>query len=171
MTNLTQGCFYSVFQKTLQALRKLRFLNQSAFICSAPPTGTITRWAGIFILKGSDDMRRINRHAQMRMHKRKQKKRYGYGLYTTYRTNTRLHEDECRNENENRPNARNGGYQYWQVYYLTGGRQYAKHCTNSAIRSMYRNILNAINDEDMDDVQALRGSDYEKMYDYEWEIW
>ena len=116
-------------------------------------------------------MRRINRHAQMRMHKRKQKKRYGYGLYSGYRTNIRLHEDECRREYEDNPNARNGGYKYWNVYYLTGERKYAKHCTNRVIRAMYRDMLNAVGGDGLDDVQALRGSDYEKMFDYDWTIW
>lgn len=115
--------------------------------------------------------RRLNRHAEKRRHKRKLKQRYGHGLYTRYRTNLRLHEDECREENIDNPNARNGGYEYWQAYYLTGPRQYAKFCTNRVIRAMYRDMIRRMAEEDMDEIPALKGSDYEKAYDYAWTIW
>ena len=116
-------------------------------------------------------MRNINRHAMMRKHKRRMKKKYGYGLYNGYRTNIRLHEDECRENYGDCKNARNGGYEYWQSYYLTGPRQYAKNCTNRVIRAIYRDMLNTLDADALEDVQALRGSDYEKMYDYNWTIW
>jgi len=116
-------------------------------------------------------IRYINRHAMMRKHKRHLKKKYGYGLYNGYRTNLRLHEDECRQNSKDWPNARNGGYEYWQTYYLTGPRQYAKSCTNRAIRAYYRDILRTLAEDELEDVQALCGSDYEKMYDYDWTIW
>lgn len=116
-------------------------------------------------------MRRINRHAQMRKHKRKLKQKYGYGLYEGYKTNLKLHEDECRERWGDMRNARNGGYQYWQSYYLTGPRQYAKSCTNRVIRAMFRDMLNMLDKEDMDDIPAFRGADYEKIYDYDWTIW
>lgn len=116
-------------------------------------------------------VRHTNRYAMMRKHKRKLKKKYGYGLYEGYKTNIRLHEDKCRRENGNSPNARNGGYEYWQSYYLTGPRQYAKKCTNRLIRARYRDLLRTIEEEALDDIQALCGSDYEKMFDYDWTIW
>ena len=115
--------------------------------------------------------RRLNRHAMVRKHKRKMKQRYGRGLYTNYRTNLRLHEDECCEKYADRQNIRNGGYEYWKTYYLTGPRRYAKSCTNRAIRSRYRDMLRTIAEDMLDEVQALCGSDYEKMYDYDWTIW
>ena len=115
--------------------------------------------------------RRTNRHAELRRHKRKMKQRYGHGLYTTYRTNLKLHEQECRDEYGDMPNARNGGYDYWKIYYLTGPRQYAKDCTNRVIRAMYRDLFRKMNKEDMDEIQAYHGADYEKAYDYAWTIW
>lgn len=114
---------------------------------------------------------RLNRHALMRKHKRNLKKKYGYGLYTGYRSNPHLMETEYRDKYGNCKNARNGGYEYWRHYYLTGPRQHAKHCTNRAIRAIYRDLLNKIDAESMDDVQALSGSDYEKLFDYMWTIW
>lgn len=116
-------------------------------------------------------MRRLNRHAMMRKHKRKMKQKYGRGLYEGYRTNLRMHEDWCRENYGNCRNARNGGYEYWQTYYLTGPRQYAKEQTNGVIRAFYRDLINSLDIEDLEDVQALTGSDYEKMYDYDWTIW
>ena len=113
----------------------------------------------------------INRHAVKSKHKREMKKRYGHGLYTTYRTNTKLHEAECRDKYGDRPNARNGGYEYWKVYYLSGPRKFAKNSTNRVIRCAYRDMLRTLNNEALDDVQALTGADYEKMYDYDWTIW
>lgn len=115
--------------------------------------------------------RRMNRYAQMRRHKRKLKQKYGHGLYTGYRTNLKLHEDECRANCGNWPNdrTRNGGYEYWQSYYLTGPRTYARRCTNRAIRAMYRDLLKTL--ADLEDVQALSGSDYEKAFDYDWAVW
>lgn len=113
----------------------------------------------------------INKNAALRKHKQKMKKRYGCGLYTTYRTNTKLHEEECREKYKDCPTARNGGYEYWKTYYLSGPRQFAKNCTNRAIRCAYRRMLHSLSEESMDDVQALTGADYEKMFDYLWTIY
>lgn len=115
--------------------------------------------------------RKLNRYAEKRRHKMKLKKKYGYGLYEGYRTNLRRHEDECRERWGDTRNARNGGYQYWQAYYLTGPRQYAKETTNSVIRAMFRGLLRNLSEDDMDEVPVFKGSDYEKTYDYDWTIW
>ena len=115
--------------------------------------------------------RKLNRHAQMRKHKQELKRKYGHGLYEGYRTNLRRHEDECRERWGDMRNARYGGYQYWQAYYLTGPRQYAKFCTNRAIRAMFRDMLRNMTEDMMDDVPVFRGADYEKMFDYDWTIW
>lgn len=115
--------------------------------------------------------KRLNRYAEERRHKRKLKQKYGHGLYEGYRTNIRLHEDECRREYGDRKNARNGGYEYWQSYYLTGPRKYAKWCTNRVIRAMYRDLFRRIREDDLDDIVALHSGDYEKYFDYDWTIW
>ena len=114
---------------------------------------------------------RMNRHAQMRRHKRKLKEKYGRGLYTGYRTNPKLMEEEYREKYVDMKNARNGGYEYWQSYYLTGPRKYAKETTNGVIRAMYRALLSVLDPDELEDVQALKGSDYEKTFDYDWTIW
>lgn len=116
---------------------------------------------------------RLNRHAAKRRHKRILKQKYGHGLYTGYRTNLKLHEDECRAECGKWPKdrTRNGGYEYWQAYYLTGPRQHAKTCTNRVIRAMFRDMLRNMSEDDMDDIPVFRGSDYEKAYDYMWTVW
>lgn len=63
---------------------------------------------------------------------------------------------------------RNDGYQYWQRFYLSGSRKYAKDCTNSVIRSKYRAL---ISNGELDEIIAPRGSDYEKEFDYLWTIY
>ena len=119
---------------------------------------------------------RDNRHAAVRRHKLKQKRRYGI-RYNRYADNPNAFEEERRTEAENergwyrRYHPRNGGYEYWKEFYLTGPRQYAKSCTNGVIRARYRDLLRSLSEEDLEDIQALRGSDYEKMFDFWWTLW
>ena len=80
-------------------------------------------------------------------------------------------ETEYREKYGDMKNARNGGYEYWQSYYLTGSRRYAKESTNSVIRAMYRALLNTKDPDSLEEVQAFTGSDYEKAFDYDWTIW
>lgn len=113
----------------------------------------------------------MNRHERKRKHKRILKKKFGYScLYSGYRTNTKLMEDEYRADDRYN-NERNGGYHYWINYALSGPRQYAKDATNGVIRAKYRDLLKTMSEEDMDDIYALNHSDYEKYYDYDWTIW
>lgn len=113
---------------------------------------------------------RPNRYANKRKHKINMKRKYGYGLYEGYRSNIWLHENECK-EKCMSPHARNGGYEYWKAYYISGCRRYAKCCTNRAIRAYYRDQIRRLDRDGMEDVSALRGADYEKMYDYVNAIW
>lgn len=100
-----------------------------------------------------------------------QKKKYGHGLYSGYRTNTKLHEAECRANEMNRPDAPNGGYKYWKEFYLSGRRRIAKDRTNRAIRAFYRMLLSTLSETTADDIPCLRCADYEKMSDYEWTVY
>jgi len=63
---------------------------------------------------------------------------------------------------------RNGGYTYWETFYLSGPRKFAKRCTNRKIRGTFREL---IANADPEDVPTLRGSDYEKLFDYFWTIY
>ena len=63
---------------------------------------------------------------------------------------------------------RNGGYNYWDNYYISGARKYAKDCTNRKIRSKYRNLLA---NQEFEHIMTLSGSQYEKEFDYFWTIW
>jgi hypothetical protein len=65
---------------------------------------------------------------------------------------------------------RNGGYEYWKLWYLSNDRRHCKRTTDRKIRSMYKQIIHR-RDLDPEDVEALRGSDYEKIFDYWWEIY
>lgn len=115
---------------------------------------------------------RPNRYANKRKHKIKMKKRYSFGpVYGGHRSNIWLHESECREQHSGQPWARNGGYEYWKAYYLSGERKYAKLCTNRVIRAYYRDQIRKLDQEAMEDIAALRGADYEKMFDYVWTIW
>ena len=117
----------------------------------------------------------LNRYDRLRKHKRYLKQRHA-NSYCRWN----IHEDE-RRERESaaedtywsrRHRPRNGGYEYWRNCYLSGCRRYAKDCTNSHIRAKYRQMaLRNMTDEFLEDVVALKGSDYEKEYDYLWTIW
>ena len=118
---------------------------------------------------------RTNRYANKRKHKRKLKQRHAM-MCDGARTNLDLVRQRYQDERDTFPwwekhHPRNGGYEYWSQFYLSGPRQYAKECTNSVIRSRYRDILRSIDDDNMDDIQAFQGSDYEKMFDFWWTIW
>lgn len=118
---------------------------------------------------------RNNRYAAKRKHKRQMKKKYSI-LCDGYATNTHLtrQRHERWMEEEWRwwhPDPRNNGYHYWCIYDLSGRRGYGKDRTNRTIRAMYRDLLHDMDDDTMEDLVALRGSDYEKMYDYAYEIW
>lgn len=63
---------------------------------------------------------------------------------------------------------RNGGYHYWDQFYLSGSRGFAKKYSDKRIRQRFRE---RIRNTDPEDVIALRGSDYEKEFDYAWTIW
>lgn len=63
---------------------------------------------------------------------------------------------------------RNSGYRYWETYYLSGRRKVAKEETNRRIRQKYR--IDAMNYESRD-VPALQNSEYQKEFDYAWEIY
>jgi hypothetical protein len=115
-----------------------------------------------------------NRYANKRKHKRLQKKQYARrdGIYSD---NLNMMEQECLDEYERYPwrgkNRPNNGYEYWQTMYLSGPRQYAKWCTNRAIRAYYRDQIRKLDEEMLDDLQGLQGADYEKMFDYLWTVW
>lgn len=127
---------------------------------------------------------RDNRHAAIRRHKLRQKRLYGIHYGGRYAENPKVFEEKKREETENdrrmyrrchphesgyRPP--NGGYEYWKEFYLTGPRKYAKSCTNDVIRAKYRDLLNSLNLEDLENIQALRGSDYEKLFDFWWTLY
>ena len=116
---------------------------------------------------------RTNRYANKRKHKRKLKQRHAM-LYDGNRTNLdmvrqRYQSDDSEWSRKHHP--RNGGYEYWSQFCRSGTRRFAKDETNGVIRARYRDILKLLNDDNMDDIQALQGSDYEKMFDFWWTLW
>ena len=116
-------------------------------------------------------MNRLNRHAMKRRHKRETEKKYakgyayGSGQYDVGRLRRKLMAEAAEGD---RHGLRNNGWEYWQVYYLTGRRQYAKKYSDKRIRQKYRIMIRQM---DPDDVTAPRGADYEKEYDDAWTIW
>lgn len=63
---------------------------------------------------------------------------------------------------------RNGGYNYWIDFSLSGPKQCAKDCTNRRIRSKFKQLLSK---EDFENIMTLQGSDYAKEYDYWWAVY
>lgn len=109
----------------------------------------------------------LNRHAMKMRHKHEMQKRYmrKYGGYQ----NLKIFEEEIRRQNHGwYKSQRNGGWDYWSEWYLTGSRQYAKKYSDKRIRQKYRQMIKKLSPED---VTAPRGADYEKEYDYAWTIW
>jgi len=159
------------FKKLTEIYLKLRVLSQAAFIRCINFRRN-DQPAEVFYMKDGDPVSKwINRHAMMRKHKKHLKKKYGYGLWADdYYTNQKLHEQKCCQEGYWRRGKRNGGYEYWKTCYLSGVRRFAKNSTNRVIRAKYRDLLNGVDIENADDVQALTGSDYEKMFDYWWTV-
>ena len=119
-------------------------------------------------------MAKRNRYAQKRQHKREMKKRYMRKYACGVYHNLKLFEDKLREEgsqdtlwNRKHP-PRNGGYEYWDEFFYSGKRQYAKKYSDKRIRQKYRQLIKKL---DHEDVTAPRGADYEKEYDYWWTIW
>ena len=116
---------------------------------------------------------RINRYANKRKHKRRLKQRHAM-VCDGCRTNLDLVRQRYQNDDDFwwwcTHHPRNGGYEYWRQFARSGMRRFAKEATNGVIRSRYRDMLRNAGFDD-DDVQALRGSDYEKMFDFWWTLW
>lgn len=120
---------------------------------------------------------RINRYANKRKHKRRLKQRHAM-VCDGCRTNLDLVRHRYQEDDDfwwwaiHHP--RNGGYEYWNQFARSGARRFAKDATNGVIRSRYRDVLRGIdpyNEDEIEDIQALRGSDYEKMFDFWWTLW
>lgn len=116
----------------------------------------------------------LNRYARKRRHKRKMKEKYAKNR--SY-SNVKLLEDTDREETARGDNwwiikhghrARNGGFTYWDNFYISGRRGNAKKCSDKRIRSHFREMLAHM---DPDEIPAYRGKDHEKEYDYKWEVW
>ena len=114
-------------------------------------------------------MRKMNRHEQMRRHKRKMKKRFGL-WFDGYATNIKLVEDRNKSFCRFRSTPPNDGFEYWKTFYLSGLRKFAKQCSEGVIRAQYRNMLSKIDADDMEDIPALCGSEYKRVFDYDWTI-
>jgi len=121
-------------------------------------------------------MRRMNRYAQKRRHKRELEKKYargyGYGTHREYdvkalRRRLELEAQEDCYWNRKHP-PRNNGWEYWKLYDMTGMRQYAKKFSDKRIRQKYRIMIRKM---DPEDAFVPQGADYEKEYDYEYTIW
>lgn len=118
----------------------------------------------------------MNRHAEKRRHKRIQQKQYMTMYSFGRRSNLKLFMNTMRDQAEEDANtwwcrkhpARNGGWEYWRRFYMSGSRRFAKQYTNRKIRQKYRTMLS---NTDHEDAVALHGADYEKEFDYEYTVW
>lgn len=104
--------------------------------------------------------RQVNRYAAKMIHKKKLKKLYrrywwGRGLKGNSWEDYVAHADE------------DDDLEYWKVWYLSGARKFASDCSNSKLRSMFKNELSY---DDYDDMTSLHHSQYKKYFDYWWTI-
>ena len=127
---------------------------------------------------------RKNRYSNKRHHIDVQKKKFLSGLWRSstigmsYEQYLATRSDE---EREYRTRAyKQGGLpsceQYWSTCYVSGPRCFVKDMTSSILRSDWRNMKNALlllEDDEFDDVDySIRNnSDYQKHFDYTWNIW
>ena len=116
----------------------------------------------------------LNRHALKRRHKHELQKRHMLQYSNGRDHNIKEFSDRLRGEaredsywNRRHP-PRNGGWEYWRGYYLSGVRQYAKKYSDKRIRQKYRLMINHM---DPEDVTAPQRASYEKEYDYAWTVW
>ena len=121
-------------------------------------------------------MAKVNRYAQKRQHKRKMQKRYMLKYSFGRDHNLTEFRDRLIREAEEYADTwwgkkhppRNEGYEYWDEFFYSGMRQYAKKFSDKRIRQKYRQMIKKM---DPEDVTAPRGADYEKEFDYWWTIW
>ena len=127
---------------------------------------------------------RKNRYSNKRHHIDVQKKKFLSNLWRSstigmsYEQYLATRDEE---EREWRPRGyKQGGLpackQYWTTCYISGPRGYAKDMTSSILRSNWRNMKSALllcDDEELDDIDYSIGnnSDYQKYFDYLWNIW
>ena len=57
--------------------------------------------------------------------------------------------------------------EYWKVWYLSGARKFASDCSNSKLRSTFKDELAHA---DYEDICSLHHSQYKKYFDYWWTI-
>ena len=115
-----------------------------------------------------------NRYARKRAHKRALKKRHAMQFSKYY---PKVDELKQRKEYEKEvasprvfgwTDPRNGGYDYWSYFSLSGERSFAKRSTNRRIRARFRT---AIANQNLEDIMAMNGGQYEKEFDYWWTIY
>lgn len=107
----------------------------------------------------------LNRYARKKQHKWEMKKRHTKGLYTRIKSPA---QDEMDMRSWDRRDKRNGGYTYWETWYISGTRAYAKQCTNRRIRQKYRELIGR---GEFEDICVLSGGEYGKEFDYWWTVY
>lgn len=124
-------------------------------------------------MKSREDDAEVNRWQRKKQHKRELKRSYanhnGYFNLREYEQ----HEKEKYERDKDYwlrrvDDPRNGGYQYWNRWYLSGNRKIARRATERKIRQAFREMLHKM---DLEDVRGDSNSDYRKRHDFWWEIW
>lgn len=112
----------------------------------------------------------MNRYERKRAHKRALKKRHAIhsGTYDPELDKEKERSWYEENIDSKWADRRNNGYQYWDEFYLSGRKTFAKRSTNRRIRSMYREKIAT---ENHAEINAHQGADYQKEFDYAWEVW
>lgn len=110
---------------------------------------------------------RLNHYARKRMHKKKMKKAYAKTWY--YGSSCGSWNSICleveRGDYPYSPKALN----YWNTFYLSGCRKYAKSCTSATLRAENRKLDYLVRHDDYEDFpQNTRKGDYRRYYDYGW---
>lgn len=118
-------------------------------------------------------MGKTNRYARKKKHKKKLEKQYAtkYGEYNTKTLRDRLQreaEEDTDSLWSRKHPPRNGGWEYWKIWYISGRRGFAKKYSDRKIRQKYRKMISKY---DPDDIPVYKGADHEKEYNYNWTIW
>ena len=104
--------------------------------------------------------KQMNRYANKMIHKRKLKDKFRNDWF---RRPCASWEDYAAHRDEYFDDLR-----YWRISYDSGVRKFASDCSNSRLRSEYKNELAHVDYEDM---YAPQHADYRKHFDYWWTIW
>lgn len=111
--------------------------------------------------------KRVNNYSKKRLHKQKMKNHFAKIWFwgsaeMSYNTIERFYNRRFPGES----------IDYWKRWYFSGKRRLAKDNTNRKLRQLGREHCQKAKIADIEEMARLpQGSEYQKYFDYGWEVW